>query len=198
MPEYGLMSILRQFAAAVALVVGLSASAWGQEGPSARFSPQSNEYPGNTRPLAEPGIFDYDGQMFAPVEFNNFEDRAPNTGFYFTVDRIYNSISRGGSRPDNGAGPTNATPTGSDWQWGNRYNAGWMTDADSGWEAIYEYSSGSFFSAGSDVLVGNPMMVTTRYSNVEVNRTFRQHIKQGGYFEPYVGMRYLGLNDNTI
>ena len=191
--------MMRQFTAAVALVVGLSASVWAQEGPSATFSPQSNEYPGNTRPLAEPGIFDYDGQMFAPVEFNNFEERAPNTGFYFTVDRIYNSISRGGERDNPGQNaPTNATPGGSDWQWGNRYNAGWMTDADSGWEAIYEYSTGSFFAAGSDVLVSNPMMVTTRYSNFELNKTFRQHIQRGGYFEPYVGMRYLGLTDKTI
>jgi len=194
------MSTLRQFAAAVALFAGLSASALGQTlGPSARFSPQPVEYPGNTRPLAEPGIFDYDGQMFAPVEFNNFDETAPNTGFFFTMDRIYNNITRGGARDINSQfAPDNATPTGSDWQWGNRFDTGFMTDADCGWQAVYEYSEGSFFGAGSDILVANPMMVTTRFDNFELNRVFRQHLSHGGFFEPYVGLRYIALSDNTI
>lgn len=198
--EHGLMSVFRQVAVAVALALGISAPVVGQNylpGPS--FSPAGPESVGNTRPLAEPGIFDWDGQMFAPVDFDSEEERAANTGFFFTVDRVYNSVSRGGPRDILPAGITaSSTPTGSDWGWGNRYEGGWMTEADSGWMASYEYSTGSFFAAGSDERVANPMLVTSRFSNFELNRVFRQEVSSGGIFEPYAGFRYLGLSDKTI
>lgn len=198
--EHGLMSALRQVAVAVALVFGIGAPGFGQNylpGPS--FSPNSSENPGNTRPLAEPGIFDWDGQMFAPIEFENDGERSSNTGFFFTIDRVYNSVSRGGPRDILPTGVTaSSVPTGSDWGWGNRFEGGWMTEADCGWQAVYEYSTGSWFAAGGDITVANPLMVTSRLANFELNRVFRQETSAGGIFEPYAGFRYLGLSDKTI
>ncbi|MFN7576840.1 MAG: hypothetical protein ACK5SA_17450, partial [Planctomycetota bacterium] len=61
--------------------------------PGPRFEPRSVQSPENTRPLAEPFVFDYDAQVFAPVEFTNNKELEPNTGFFFVVDRMYNSVS---------------------------------------------------------------------------------------------------------
>ncbi|MFN9749792.1 MAG: hypothetical protein ACK57U_00225, partial [Planctomycetota bacterium] len=87
--------------------------------PGPRFEPRSVQSPENTRPLAEPFVFDYDAQVFAPVEFTNNKELEPNTGFFFVVDRMYNSVSRGEPRQLQGIGITpNDVPTGNDWMWG--------------------------------------------------------------------------------
>lgn len=167
--------------------------------PGPRFEPRAVESPENTRPLAEPFVFDYDAQVFAPVEFTNNKELEPNTGFFFVADRMYNSVSRGEPRDLQGIGVTpNDVPTGNDWMWGNRFEAGWMGQQDSGWQLVYEKTAGSFFAFGQDVLVSNPMLVNTNYTTVEVNRMFRQCLSNGDYFEPYIGMRYFSLSDRTI
>jgi hypothetical protein len=167
--------------------------------PGPRFEPRGVESPENTRPLAEPFVFDYDAQMFAPVEFTNNKELEPNTGFFFVADRMYNSVSRGEPRDIQGIGITpNDVPTGNDWMWGNRFEAGWMGKQDSGWQLVYEKTAGSFFAFGQDLLVRNPMLVNTNYTSLELNRLFRQSLSNGDYFEPYIGMRYFGLSDRTI
>lgn len=194
------MSAMRRTALAAALVLGLTASVRSQvHVPSARFAPAPAEYTDNTRPLAEPGIFDYDAQMWAPVEFNNFEERETPSGFFATVDRTYYSMSRGGARDvlPLGVSP-NAVPTGSDWGWGNRFEGGFMTSAGAGWQAVYEYSHSVWFATGFDESISNPFMVNSRFNNFELNRIFRQSMSHGGTFEPYVGLRYYGITDRTI
>ena len=62
--------------------------------PSPNFRPKPVEALSNTRPLATPGIFDYDTRVFAPLEFTNGKEKEPNSGFYFTLDRTYTSVSR--------------------------------------------------------------------------------------------------------
>jgi hypothetical protein len=167
--------------------------------PSPRFEPRSVQSPENTRPLAEPFVFDYDAQVFAPVEFTNNKELEPNTGFFFVVDRMYNSVSRGEPRQLQGIGITpNDVPTGNDWMWGNRFELGWMGQKNSGWQLVYEKTDGSFFAFGQDALVRNPMLVNTNYTSFELNRMFRQSISNGDYFDPYIGLRYFGLSDRTI
>jgi hypothetical protein len=167
--------------------------------PGPRFEPRAVQSPENTRPLAEPFVFDYDAQVFAPVEFTNDKELEPNTGFFFVVDRMYNSVSRGEPRDLQGIGITpNDVPTGNDWMWGNRFELGWMGQKDSGWQVVYEKTAGSFFAFGQDILVSNPMLVNTTYTSLEVNRMFRQSISNGDYFDPYIGLRYFGLSDRTI
>ncbi|MEZ6095099.1 MAG: hypothetical protein R3C03_12865 [Pirellulaceae bacterium] len=81
------MSLMKWWISVVVLFVGGASVAQAQVNvPSARFSPVQVQEAENTRPFAEPGVFDYDGQMFAPVEFTNFEERAPTSGLYATVD----------------------------------------------------------------------------------------------------------------
>ena len=60
--------------------------------PSARFNPQPVDSFRNTRPLADPGVFNYDSQVFAPIEFTSNEELEPNTGFYFVYERVYTCL----------------------------------------------------------------------------------------------------------
>ena len=62
----------------------------------------------------------------------------------------------------------------------------------------YQDSKGSYFTAGQDELVSNPMLVKTQLSTVELNRMFRQMLSDGGYFEPYIGARFMSVSDNTL
>lgn len=144
----------------------------------------------------ETSMFDYDAQMFAPLTLDDLEGpREKNTGFSFTYDRTYLSVSR----PD----PTSivnaaAVATGNDFVWGNRFDLGYMQASDKGWTVNWLNSEGSFFSNGQDALVANPMLTRTTLANVEISRLFRQKLSNGAWLEPYFGVRYQGINDETI
>jgi hypothetical protein len=159
--------------------------------PSPRFQHKAVESPESTRPFATPGVFDYDAQLFAPIEFTNGEEMEPGSGFYATYDRTYSSINRGTAGVGTGS-------LGTDYIWGTRMELGWMTDNDDGWGIAYQQADGSYFTAGQDILVQQPMMVTTDTTTFELNKIFRQTLKGGGYFEPYIGGRYFSLSDKTI
>lgn len=156
--------------------------------PGPRFKHQAVEGPDSTRPAASPGVYNYDFQTFAPVEFSNGEELGPNTGFYFTFDRLYTSFSGGG---DFGG-------KGKDYAWGNRYDFGYMNDSDDGWNFIYEQSEGSQFLNGGNFIATNPTFFNTKLGSFELNKVFRQELKQGGWIEPYIGLRYFNLSDRTI
>ena len=162
--------------------------------PSPRYQPADAQRPENTPPFAEPGVFNYDAQMFAPFELSDYDSQDAPTGFFFTMDRLYISVSR----PDNQGINNAAAPTGNDFHWGNRFEFGFMTEEDKGWGIQYSKVEGSFFSAGQDILVPNPFLTTTNVSHVELNRIFRQALKNGGTFEPYAGVRYMGISDKTL
>ena len=164
--------------------------------PSAEFEHRDIESIESTRPFAAPGVFDYDTQAFAPLEFTNDEEKAPNTGFFLTYDRVYTSISRPGIIGEGESGSTVAS--GNNYIWGSRYEGGWITDEDHGWSLGFQNSRGIFFTSGQDVSVANPMLVTNQFSTVELNRIFRQQVKSGGYFEPYIGAQYVNINDETL
>lgn len=163
--------------------------------PSPRFRYKEVEQEENTRPFAEPGVFNYDAQMFAPVQFTNGKELKPNTGFYFTYDRMYLSVSK---PPRNSTVFLDTVNTGSHYIWGNRFEGGHFNDDDEGWGAVYRNTSGSFYTNGQDILVSQPMWVTTNFSDVGFNKMFRQALSRGGYLEPYVGLRYISVTDNTI
>jgi hypothetical protein len=155
--------------------------------PGPRYYPHPVQEAENTRPFAEPGIFDYDAQVFAPLDFNFDEQLEPSHGFYFTMDRMTTSLSGGGEF----AGDAN-------YSWGNRFDVGWMTCDEDGWGVIFEYIDGTEFLNGGDILISNPMLFNTRFANVEVNRVFRQALSSGGWLEPYIGARYVNFSDNTL
>ena len=162
--------------------------------PSAEFEHRRIESPDASRPFVTPGVFNYDSQVFAPLEFTNDEEKEPNCGFFLTYDRTYTSVSNPGVI----SGNDSAVATGSNYQWGTRYEAGWMTEADEGWALAYQQSEGIFFTNGQDSTVSNPMLVSNQFATVELNKIFRQQLKSGGYFEPYIGAQYLNVNDETI
>jgi hypothetical protein len=164
--------------------------------PSAEFEHRGIESVENTRPFAGPGVFDYDTRAFAPLEFTNDEEKDPNTGFFLTYDRVYTSVSRPGIIGDGENGESVAS--GNNYIWGTRIEGGWMTEEDHGWSLGYQNSEGIFFTSGQDVTVANPQLVTNRFATVELNRIFRQQMKSGGYFEPYIGVQYINVNDETL
>lgn len=189
---------LMTLALVVSFVACASVATAQVEAPSARYNDTPNS-PGNSSPFVDPGSFTYDAQMFAPVQFTNEKELEPNIGFYFTYERMYTSLSSASARiPDDGTVLSQSAGSGSNYIWGNRFELGWMAEEGDGWGINFERSNGSYFTAGQDVLVANPMLVESTFANVEVNRMFRQALSRGGHIEPYVGMRYSNLSDNTI
>lgn len=163
--------------------------------PSPRFSPQNIEEPNATSPFVQPGVFDWDAQMFAPLNFYDSIEKAPNVGFYFAYDRVYTSLSRAGQvGPDVDA----SVAVGNDWTWGNRFTGGWMSDADEGWHIAYQYVNGPHYAVGQDILIATPELLITDFSQVELNKVYRQMLDSGDYFEPYLGMRFLFVSDNSL
>ncbi len=176
-------------------ILMISEAAWGQvDIPSPKFQYKSVEQPKSTRPFATPGVFDYDAQMFAPIEFSNGEELGPRSGFFASYDRTVLSFQKGTQTIAGVDGPS----TGNHYVWGTRIEAGWMTDVDDGWGLVYQYGNGITYASGQDISVPQPFLVDSQASDFELNKLFRQALNKGGYFEPYVGLRYYNMSDNTI
>ena len=162
--------------------------------PGARFEHRDLEQPDETMPLATPGVFDYDAQIFAPMEFLNDDQLEPRIGFYFSYDRTYLSMSKAPRL----SGGSNFVDLGSNWVWGSRYHVGWFGENETGWSLVYQNGRGNAFQNGQDVLVPNPMLVTNAFSSFELNKVFRQAMSSGSTLEPYIGLRYFNVHDETI
>jgi len=71
------MALKRTFMIGVMLVCGtLTGATWGQNhtpGTVFERTPDS----AHSLPFASPGVFDYDTQLFAPLEFTNGKEKAP-------------------------------------------------------------------------------------------------------------------------
>jgi hypothetical protein len=157
-------------------------------GPTARPFPASNGY-------VNPDLLDYDLQVFSPFEITSLDNYVePHTGLFFTYDRTYLSTSR----PGQVGTFDSAFPTGNDFTWGNRYELGYMGENESGFNIKWLGQEGGFFSAGRDPGNSVPFLTRTGIDTVAINRAFRQQLKSGGYIEPYAGVRYFGLTDDTI
>ena len=187
------MALKRTFMIGVLLVCGmLTGAAWGQNLTPGTFFERTPESSQNL-PLATPGFFDYDAQLFAPLEFTNGKEKKPNTGLYFELSKTYLSLERA-TRFDTGLGVQ--TSNGTEFFTGTRYELGWYGERDRGWNAVFAKTEGTFLfndrfgSFGSLVSEGN-----VRLTTVEVNRTFRQVTSNGGVFEPSFGLRYNWIRD---
>ncbi len=158
--------------------------------PGPRFQYRDLEEPDNTRPAATPGVYEYDAQIFAPVEFTDNDELGPNNGFYFTIDKLYTSITSGGSLGDS---PGN-------YIWGIRYEGGYMNTNEDGWHVVYEQSEGNEIFNGFGLPPFNAFgtQLTTKFGVLEVNKVYRQELKQGGWFEPYIGLRYYNVSDTSV
>lgn len=163
--------------------------------PGPRFEHRDLEQSDETMPLATPGVFDYDAQVFAPLEFVNDDQLKPRIGFYFEYDRTYLSLSKAPRLSNAGS---NLVDLGSNWVWGSRYHVGWFSENETGWALVYQQGRGNAFQNGQDVLVPNPTLVTNAFSSFELNRIFRQELSSGSTLEPYLGLRYFNVHDETI
>ena len=211
--------------------------------PSATFDHRAVELPGETGPLATPGVFNFDAQAFAPFEFTNDKQKEPNTGFFFAIDKTLLSISLPGrdgtGLPIGDLPPTTnffglpnsfiaegdasqVSPVGNDWQWGERYNFGWVGEDDRGVSVSFLDVAGATplrrrtadldldglddtdNDVGGDFInddinnFGNDFhTLSTIYRVGEFNRVFRQVLKNGDVFEPYIGGRYTQISDDS-
>ena len=186
------MALKRTFMVGVLLVCGmLTGAAWGQNHTPGTYFERTPETAQNL-PLATPGFFDYDAQLFAPLEFTNGKEKSPTTGFNFSLDRSYISLDRA-TQIDSTTGAN--ISNGSEFHWGTNYELGWFGENDRGWNVRFDNLTGSFFTNGGDILVTNPAHVETRYVTVQVNRIFRQALSSGATFEPFFGGRFTHLSD---
>ena len=179
-----------------AMIVGQQQSAEGQTPytPSARFEHRNIEEADETMPLATPGIFDYDAQMFAPVDFLSEDEMEPRIGFYLSFDKTYLSVSGAPRTTINGREES----PGNNFIWGNRYNFGYYAESEKGWQASFQSNNGIAFANGRDILLSTPTVVDTTFASFEINRMFRQSSGNGTVLEPYVGLRYFGISDETF
>jgi hypothetical protein len=192
-----LKQILTTGSLLAAMIIGQLETAEAQDIhiPGVRFEHRELEQPEETTPMATPGVFDYDAQIFAPMEFTSDDQVEPRSGFHVSYDRTYLSLSKA---PRLSSAGSNLVDLGSNWTWGTRYQFGWFGENDTGWTINYQRNEGNAFQNGQDVLVSNPMLVTNLFSSVELNKVFRQAMSSGNTLEPYVGMRYFNVNDETL
>lgn len=143
----------------------------------------------------DPGNLEYDMQAFAPLDISTFDGQTPvRGGFFAQYARTFLSVSR--PNPF-GTVNRNAFPNGSDFQTGNKYHFGYMSEDGAGWDATYGRTSGLFFSRGGSAQISLPMLTETSIHSFALNRTFRQPLSKGGFIEPYFGVRYNYFNDKT-
>lgn len=150
--------------AAVAMVVGIATTGRaGDIGPT----------------FIEPDFFDPDLQFFAPADLDYFGDPAPaTTGWFFTYDRMYVAVSR----PDTATRPWDLDQT-----WGNRFDAGYMTEDDGGWLFSTTHIDGPTGAADS---------AKASLSSVELNKAWRwEPTHNFAYIEPFIGIRFVKFTD---
>ena len=163
----------------------------------------------STRPFASnDGIFqgselyEYDAQLWAPYDVTSVDGKTKvKSGFYTQTGAAY--LSMNGPGPVPGADPRTFESV-NGWGTGILLEAGYVSEKGAGWSANYLGLEHSHYLADSEfkftqVYGGwqQPMALRSTYNNVSVNRQFRQSLSNGGYVEPYVGVRYQGFFDET-
>ncbi len=160
------------------------------------LGPSARPYGVTESSLVDTDYYEYDAQLWAPYDVTSMDgSQRLQSGFYAELDFAYLSISRPGVV--DGADPRDFY-TGSDYYWGRDVELGYMSAKDAGWAMNWLGAEGLVFVNGEDINTSNPMALTTTYNSVELNRQFRQRLSNGGWVEPYIGLRYLNLHDRTI
>ncbi len=182
--------------AALTICISAVSAVSAQDSPSGlSMGPSARPFADINNPLTD-DFFGYDAQLWAPAELTSL-DGAANvpTGFYFTFDYSYQSTSRPAAPA--GVAPQ-STSTGNDYYWGKTYRFGFMGETGKGFGVRWLSLDGVSFVNGQDILDVMPMLLDVEYNVVDLNREFRQMLSSGGYVEPYVGFKYIAVNDSTI
>ncbi len=199
-------------------------------------------------PFTEPDHFGPDFQFFAPADVSSYGGGdPPNIGFYFDYDRMYMNVQRPSQRPINRVGTegnfgnnlniplqqlgdmgllgfTGNRQTGydGDFTWGNRYDFGYMTEDDHGWNAVAWHIGGpaeslhvrheriNRINTGDTPAAPDPILVdrnprsydlyatlnAATFSSIELNKVWRRkEFHNGGVLEPFLGARYMQFKD---
>ncbi|MGH8245285.1 MAG: hypothetical protein ACREUU_02505, partial [Gammaproteobacteria bacterium] len=211
--------------AALMAVVSLAAGAHAQDF-GGNFATNEHDVPTtapefHTRfnPFIEPDRFDPDLQFFAPAQVSEFSGgEPPNTGFYFTYDRLYLNVTR-----PRGDISFTASDDG-DFGWGNRIDGGFMGGDEVGWgfsawhmdgPNVIDFSSQERLGrineddvppgSGEEPILAdrNPRRYivadsvnTITMSSFELNRVWRRkQFHNGAVLEPFIGVRYETFKD---
>lgn len=174
------------------------------------------------QPFIDPETFDMPLDPFARNEIIDFgAGKQPNTGWYFTYDRAYITMSR----PDeetNGAwnNDGNFVPdlpfekhAIGDKGWGNRYDFGYMTEEGVGWamsifhlggpHAYYNQPSPEPYASFQQSIAQAPYLRQSlndaTLTSVELNRVWRlDPLHHGSVLEPFIGVRYMDFKDRVF
>ncbi len=142
--------------------------------------------------------FDHDLQIFAPPEISGYGNGPkPNTGYFFTYDRVHWNISR----PVEAIQPTEVDST-----WGNRFNLGYMTEDDHGWLMEILHADGPNNVVRQPDQVGQapvPRGVANSmdFTSVEVMKQWRfKPLHHMSHVEVFAGFRYAHMmhEDNEM
>ena len=162
------LSFLSPWKGLLLLAVAAASAAMAGEAHGQRFDP-----------FIDPTHFDSDFQYFAPAEVDTYGGAPdPNTGFFFTYDRMYVNMTRPRDVASHFEG---------DFTWGNRYDMGFMTEDDHGWLLSIMHVDGPNLED----------LNHADYSSVELNRVWRlKQLHNGSYVEPFIGVRYIKFIDS--
>lgn len=191
------------FAALMFLATGIgSATAQTNEaglslGPSARPFGDSSELFGDS------DAYEYDAQLWAPYDVTNMDGPA-NFKTGFNAEFGYGYMNLSGPGPVPGADPRQFQSI-NDWGWNRRMKVGYWDNKDTGWSLDWtnlqngNYLGDNAFSFSAPFGgFANPIWFETHYDSVDFDRQFRQRLSNGGYVEPFIGLRYISLKDQTI
>lgn len=184
-----------------------SAQHYGQPQPA---QPGINSPP-HYQPFGDLGV-EYDLQLFAPPIIEDYGDDAfaANYGWYLQYDRMQLHVSRPERTGQfDGVNAASEVNFDLDRTWGNRYDLGYMTEENSGWNfgAMKINSPNSFvletipgfISADIELeaLDATTSLNTVRLNSFEISKTFRLPPTEHGLIrEPFFGVRYVKLQDS--
>lgn len=195
-------------------MVGLSATSHGQHGQIESTGSAIYEANRNTdleQTFSAYGDFDSDLQFFRPLDYADFTpEQEERNGLFFAYDRMFMLISAPQKLQPFVADfgdPQSAANFESNLV-GNRYDTGYMSKQDSGFTVTAMNTKGVALSGvvnpnlnllTTAVPLGQtPSVNVTSFLSIEINKTFRQRMKHGGYFEPYFGLRLMHLKDEFL
>src|SRR6202043_1755894 len=116
----------------------------------------------------EPGNID-DMQLFAPADLSEYGDfPRPNVGPWFQYDRIYWSTHQ----PKAQTFPVNNEYMDAAFQWGNRFEIGYMLDDDTGWMTSILKTN---YQINNETITAPPPVLENfeRMAGIELSKVYR-------------------------
>ena len=195
------IKFLVTLAAIMLLLTGNRVSAQtNKEGLS--LGPSARPFASNDDHFHESELFEYDAQLWAPYDVTRVDGTTEvHSGFYTEIGVAY--LSMNGPGPVPGEDPRLFESV-SGWGTGIILEGGYSSEKGAGWAVNWTSLEHNHFLHDSEYRFTSafggwqqPIALRTSFDNVSVNRQFRQRLSNGGYVEPFVGFRYIGVQDET-